>query len=77
MKEIKMLRNTGQNEGNELVGNTGNKINTEDLMRLLKRLFPTKTEHSFSKLTKVSSFILVYTLIRALAINMIPSYLRR
>jgi hypothetical protein len=31
-----------------------NKINAEDLMRLIKRLFPVKTEHSFSKLQKVS-----------------------
>jgi hypothetical protein len=34
--------------------NNGSKISVDDLMRLLKRLFPTKTEHSFTKLAKVS-----------------------
>lgn len=35
------------------INNHLNKISVDDLMRLLKRLFPTKTDHSFAKLNKV------------------------
>ena len=48
--------------GNANNNGNWNKINVEDLMRLIKRLFPTKSEHSFSKLQKVSKLILQFYL---------------
>lgn len=44
----------GANNGNDpSINNHQNKISVDDLMRLLKRLFPTKTDNSFAKINKV------------------------
>jgi hypothetical protein len=48
-----------QYQGQEI--NNGSKIGVDDLMRLLKRLFPSKTEHSFTKLAKVVLFFCCFS----------------
>jgi hypothetical protein len=51
-------------------GDDSGKITSDQLVRLLRRVLPTKTEHAFSKLSKVSIFvvgILIHSLLAYLS----------
>lgn len=49
-KEIKMLRSSGSSEMSD-----ESKLTSDQLVRLLRRILTTKTDHAFNKLVKVSS----------------------